>query len=344
MAFQINKAQSRADFDNVFQLWRRNLPALSIDRLEWFYRKNPAGHSETVTASNDEGKVVGSGSYFIREIQIGDSSCFISIAADFSVDEEYRLFGPALGIQRRLVEVIGENKLLTGSIAFPNKSGMAVFKRVGYRSLSVAEFWSKPLTVKKIIAKRTGNRLIRSMLSGVADFGLGLYENVRRKRLPPGWAYKEIDHFNEKVDLLWTDNRGSYDITPARTSDFLNWRYFDNPVDDYRVIVIEDENSAVAGYVVYKEISGYLEIVDLFSRRQQFVYEALLSRVVEQGIKDNRSSVCLSFIGEQEFRDALKKMGFRYKSDVKRSLMVMFEDDAAIQTDRWFIFEGDMDL
>ncbi len=344
MAFNLTEVSTDEDRFEVFSLWQRNLPLLKENRISWFYDQNPSGRSFTLLARKDNKDVVGSGSYMVRSIKLGKEEVLISVAVDFSIDEKYRLFGPAVSIQRTLFDLIKNNDALTGGLAFPNKSGQGVVKRVGYKLLGNAEFWSKSLTIRRYLDKKITNGLVSRLLSIVIDSGLKFIDLLTKSRIPSGLYFSEPEKFDSKIDDMWEIGKLEYDITPIRNHVYLNWRYSDNPSDKYYILQLNNQKNEVVGYVIYKEVKDYFEIVDLFSSCSVDIYIYLLQKMISKSREELKSAVCLNFIGNNEFKTALKKAGFRYNKNVTRQLFIMFEDDVFLNPDRWFIFEGDMDL
>ncbi|MDH5765412.1 MAG: hypothetical protein OEZ38_05285 [Gammaproteobacteria bacterium] len=343
MGFKLGPVTTDDDKKEILNLWSRNLPSLSEKRLNWFYELNPVGNSQTIKATTEDGDVIGSGSFFLQKLKVGNQVYKISTASDFSIDEKYRLFGPALSIQKELVRSIKDNQDLFCGLAFPNKSGKGVFLRSGYIHLSDAEFWSIPLSSLKFWKSRINNSYASLFLSLMADIFIRVFFKVTIKSLPGQISFSEIDSFDNKINELWARTNTEYDITTVRDSLFLNWRYINNPVDKYKVYVLKNANQYL-GYVVFKEVDSYYEIVDLYSENSIRTYTYIIQCMIRLAINNNMSSVCLSFVGNDKFKKVLKKNFFRLSSLVKRPLLILTENENIINSSRWYIYEGDMDL
>jgi len=64
----------------------------------------------------------------------------------------------------------------------------------------------------------------------------------------------QTDRFNEKLDELFAKVKDNFGITTIRNKSYLNWRFFDNPINEYHIYIQKHKQgpSDIQGYVVLK--------------------------------------------------------------------------------------------
>ena len=89
-------------------------------------------------------------------------------------------------------------------------------------------------------------------------------------RRRPEWEsrtrIREVGAFNDEFDALWARTTGDFPISVLRDRAYLTWRYLENPVAEY-VILIAERARGMAGYAVLSlralETRGVVAIAEL---------------------------------------------------------------------------------
>jgi hypothetical protein len=70
-----------------------------------------------------------------------------------------------------------------------------------------------------------------------------------------------VDTIDARLDALWERVASRFSYSLARDASYLNWRFVDNPLEDYRIVLAKDGDS-VEGYAIWKNYFGQGQIVD----------------------------------------------------------------------------------
>ena len=70
-----------------------------------------------------------------------------------------------------------------------------------------------------------------------------------------------VEAIDGRLDALWQRASTRFSCALARNVDYLNWRFLNNPLEDYRIVVATNGDS-IEGYAVWKKYFGQGQIVD----------------------------------------------------------------------------------
>lgn len=148
----IKREDSEDTRATLVRLWRENLapPALEDDlverRMRWFHEENPAGPARTwLGYHGPQREVIGSGSFYPRDVVFAGQRLKAGILGDFAVDKAHRIAGAAMSIQREIARS-AHDAGVDFLYAFPNRAAFPIFQRAGYKKIGEASMWVKPLT------------------------------------------------------------------------------------------------------------------------------------------------------------------------------------------------------
>jgi hypothetical protein len=346
--------------ERVLSLWKENLSDPRIAdvadrRFSWFYGGNPAGAPCTrLLLETDSGELVGCGSFLPRSIVLKGQTARMGVLADFAVSGAHRAAGPAITIQRSLVEqcLAGGADFLA---AYPNRSAEPIFKRLGYRPVGNTQRWVKPISSRRLVSSRINRPLVARALGGLANVGLAAMDLKSIAALPSAARALRgvyLDTADERFDALWEQSRNSYAVTGVRDAAYLNWRYRDFPSLKYRYFaLLAGGESRVAAYLTYYVNANNAAIAgDLFAPGPEETLRALLLRFSAAERNSGRDSVCIEYLGPDSFGESLKRLGF-YPRPAERSLFVhlpagMPEDlqRTVLDKSNWFTLDAEMDI
>lgn len=132
--------------------------------------------------------------------------------------------------------------------------------------------------------------------------------NSSFSRLPASKKVTEITRFDDSATLLWSNLQNSWILTNQRDKAYLNWRYFQNPSQSYRVFSYEEEGTNL-GYAVFKQFREELQIVDLLFTNEEIAVN-LVSRVIELAAQKQLKSASLWLNVFHPLHRLLEKFGF----------------------------------
>lgn len=70
---------------------------------------------------------------------------------------------------------------------------------------------------------------------------------------------EQIKKLDEKYDEFWNQVKERYPITVNRTRNYLKWRYFDNPLLNYKIFQLKEKNE-IKGFLVLRIEDNNLEL------------------------------------------------------------------------------------
>lgn len=217
----------------------------------------------------------------------GESRPSVQLLDNFS-DEDYR-GGRRLQMEMyRILRQLGDDNF-NGFVGFgyPNPTSYKVGKRLlDYQDVGAMRPFRARLNIYLGLATRVHSRLLALAAPLLRTAGAAL-TSLRLARIPTGaFRTRRVDAFDERVEAVWESMRRRFPIVAARSQELLRWRHEQRPGVSYGIILAEDAQGALAGYVTTRvEITaeghrvGYL--VDLGFRD-----EAALPALVRAGTQD----------------------------------------------------------
>ncbi len=343
--------------EGLLKVWTENMSDSRISdiadaRLRWFYYENPLEPPRTIlTTYGEPEEVVGCGSTLPSRIWAMGRMVLAGVQCDFAVMKRHRLGGAAMAIQRALIassRTVGEAFML----AFPNEKSLPIFKRVGYRIVTQAHGWVKPLRSYTKLRDHVNIPLVAKAASIVLDAALGVADFFRS--LPHAGRYRGelLDRADERFDALWERCRDQRAITGDKTAAFLNWRYADFKSIRHRFFVLTDKRTnQMAGFVVFAVEGGRVFIHNLFAADMTSTLDALLLKFAATMRKAGCISLFVSYAGQSSFSQRLERLLFR-PSDHRERNLALFVDEAKdparaaylLDPANWLLFEGEMDI
>jgi hypothetical protein len=75
------------------------------------------------------------------------------------------------------------------------------------------------------------------------------------------------DLFDERFDILWKKASKQFNMNGERSSKFLNWRYKQSYLHDYKIFCILDDGKELVGYIVYSVEDSICFVSDMLFGR-----------------------------------------------------------------------------
>jgi hypothetical protein len=255
-----------------------NLPLLPhARRFEWLYRANPDGPAWSWFACESaDGSVVGVTSLFPRSMWVGGRMQMCGQVGDFAISATHRSLGPALQLQRATFQPVDQQILSFCYDCPPHDAGMATFRRLRVQPNCAVARYALPLRLDRHVKKRLGYappslmRLINSLL---------------RARHRPGMQPGDLEiaehagPFDDEFSCLDAALISPNVIRGRRSAAHLNWRYREDPLQEYRVLAARRKGELFA-FLVFFVRNEDIRIVDLFGRDLPTAAVALLDALV----------------------------------------------------------------
>ena len=281
--------------------------------LRWRYdfsERTGAGNKLMVVARGDRvlGMIGTESVRLVRSSKTLDAVSTMDILVDPALD------GAGLGAWLNMAIFAG-NPVVFAIGANPNSLGLVtrLFYMLPNRKPYIA-----PVRVGRRLARqfpyRIG-RVVAPLVAAPADLGLSLWRSVSYRRLPQSWSLQDLTLFDESVDSLFARRWGAEDITFERSSNYLNWRLFENPRVRYSVLAAFEDGDMLgyAAYCTRDEDNGIRasRLVDwLVDARYGFTgFSMLAQEIIRRAVAERADIVSISPM-HSRLEQSLWRLGF----------------------------------
>ena len=350
------------DQAQVLQLCQRLLGcAPTPAEWQWRMSQNPAGQAVSLVAYlKESGRIIGHLAAAPLNLKVGNFPRKLFLLVDSVVDPDYQ----GRGIHAVLTAAISkkvcdqEGNFTAG---LPNEQAYGPNLKMGGTHIFTMPIYFKVLDWYAVL--RAG---LRSDL--LARIGGLLAAPFQRKRLAKentSFTLEKVLRFGGKLDDLWSRIGRRFPICAERTSNLLNWRYFQCPVVTYSVFAISDGEKWL-GYTVVRLLEKWGlrlgTVVDLFIDPDRADAGEILLRYAEKNLRDQGTDVLWAlFACPPVYRKILRQAGFfkapplknvrpfHFLTDfvaVDETYPDLYQRDGTLlrQPDQWFFSLGDTDL
>lgn len=357
MAFKIIRAdpQNNIHRDAIERLWKNNLHTISLgftERIDWLYSQNPVGDVITCLAVDQESsEIIGCASILPRTFVMGGDIRQAGIAVDFAVDSNYRVFGPSLALQRKLVEEAAAEDLAF-VLAFPNPAAKGVFKRMGYEPMGSGSRFSLLVKSKDklrdLVPVLLPNTLV-GIAAGVLDGLLWMGNHLRFDTAKQRYYVKETGKLDASVDSLWNRVQTNTGFQGEHSLNYMRWRYEKCPYRDYRFFLMFSEDRQLLSYLVYY-LNDDEVLIDDFQFMNERHIPALFghfwremrrkkAKVINIGVVNWGKTLC----------QQLRKAGFSLRETANCGVVMLYSDSGydwqeSLQHEDWYLTDGEIDL
>ena len=345
MAITIRQASLESDRQVIVDILTRNLPQLPhARRFAWLYLNNPFGNGKAWLAFNDKTEAgVGVASVFPRMTYVCGDTVLGGQVGDFAIDSGSRSLGPAVLLQKATLTPVLEGEMAFCYDTPPDDRGMSTFKRMGITASGRMVRFAKPLRIDDRVEGLLKRGILTSGLSFVGNAVLELQDQLRRHSNKECAVGFEVGRFGQEFTHLNEETKEKYEIFGERTAEYLNWRYKDDPLNQYEIITAR-ENGKLLAYTAVKIGGSVAHIIDIFGQESfmdhLLVFAAGFLR--EKGIATLQAIV----LEGSPLAQIVRKAGFYFR-DYSHWLVASGEPNQQIHTllnekGRWFVTYSDV--
>lgn len=316
MKFSARPVQHGSETRQLLAILQANLPDLPHEkRFEWLYRTNPDGPAWSWFICQGAGEAVGIASVFPRGMWVGDKLRRCGQVGDFAINAACRSLGPAILLQRATFAPVDEEKLAFCYDCPPHDAGMSTFRRLAMEPNCTMDRYVLPLRVDARFRNRF--RFASDMSAAIGNLLLRAYRlrslSSRAKGLEIAEHHGPFGDEFSRLDAAVKDART---IRSQRGAAQLNWRYREDPLQDYVVWTARHEGELL-GYVVFRVSPEVITIIDLFGASLHDAPVTLLASLIDQFGRSHQSIEAL--LPEQsESAECFAKMRFRRRHRAAR--------------------------
>jgi hypothetical protein len=336
---------SNDDRQTILELWQRNLPEATEGRYSWLYESGPADDWLLQDECRD---AIGSIGLMRRDFHVHNRPVAAGQAVDLNVDQSHRTIGPALQLQRILMEAASEQGL-SFVYAVADRRSQLVLRRAGYLPVGDVGRWVKPLKCQSYLARRLRWKPVCRAVSAIVDVATRLSGREFRHRRRKGDRVEVEDRFDQRFDRLWQDAAGRLPILGERSRRFLNWRFANAPDARYRTLTLCDSDDRLRSYLVYHFEGGTAHVAD-------FLYDepgdlaALLPEFLGIARRWGMESVVVESLVPDSIDRILQQFGFWRRpsswpllASAPKAMAQYWEEAGLFDLANWYLTRADVD-
>jgi hypothetical protein len=311
MAVHVRAVDLDGEQDLLVSVLERNFPEFPHGRrFKWIYRDSPLGPAWSwLLWDSNAGQPVGVASVFPRAMWVGDKVELCGQVGDFAIDPTHRSLGPALMLQRATFEPVNGGHLALCYDCPPNARGMSTFRRLRMVSNATTTRYTRLLRADRPVAKRLGRGRAAAVAARLGNTLLHF-----RGRRGPRVAGLDITvhtaRFDEEFSILDRRVGGGGVIRGRRTAEDLNWRYRDDPLNEYQVLTAR-RRGELLGFAVSARSGTDALVVDLFGVLSAHESADLLDALARLAHDDRADALYVLSSDGHPLTVPLRQAGFR---------------------------------
>jgi hypothetical protein len=335
LSLTVKAASPESERNRLMPVLRREFPDWGgEDKFEWLYLRNPLGRARVWTLEDEEGEIVGVSSAFPRRLHLGNRQIDAWVLGDFCVAKAHRSLGPAITLQRAALDAV-ERGEVGAFYDFPSRTMIGVYRRMGVSTRGDLVRLVRPLRVDRTMDERIPSRVLARGMSLLGNAALG-----SRDRLEIGAASEKVVRWTGPIDRAFEGMESlPRGVAVVRSSDYLRWRYQEDPRGPAAVLVAGGEGP-LSSCVVYRSAADKVAIVDCFG--DMSALPGLMSPVVEEARAGSAESISVALSSEHPWLDAFQKIHFHRRESA--AFFVHAGPGVLDPEAPWFLTDGDRDL
>lgn len=196
------------------------------------------------------------------------------------------------------------------TLGLPNERYGSRTQALGWRPLFPLAWRIRPLNLERILARRLRLPGL-SLLSPLSDLWNHAWDLPGRR--DPSIEIDVVEDAGEEFDAFEEARRGEVEISIARGSRWLRWRYLSHPSRGYRLIAAR-RSGRLAGYLAYRlddageDRVGY--VAELVSPRDRAASKALLAAALAKSRAAGAIAVLSLAVPGTDLHRTFRRAGF----------------------------------
>lgn len=263
-AYELVLADINNQKETILNLWQAGLSHAGnpLEKLDWFYLHNPVLRP-VLFLLRFKDEFVGVAALGCRRFLHSGLEINAGFVFDFVLNREHRGFFPALLLQRGVLKHAAQHYPLVFGI--PNQKSRSVLERVGFRNIG-----KKVRYVRLIRCAPTLSRYLPSWFCKIICPIIDLCRHCSRTTFQLIMARPTLASWqvraDESFDSLWSAQSERDGLLGERDMAFLNWRFADCPLYEYRFFVIRSRHDhSLLAYAACRTEHGNLKVDDFLS-------------------------------------------------------------------------------
>lgn len=340
MTVRIRAVHLDTEHEDLLAVLERNLPDLPhARRFKWIYREGHLGPAWSWLLWDSESRdPVGVASLFRRAIWRGGQVEMCGQVGDFAIDPSHRSLGPALMLQRATFGPVDAGDLALCYDCPPNARGMSTFRRLRMTSSATLTRHTRLLRTDRQFAKLLGRGLATTAVARLGNAVIRLASR-RRRRSPELEIGLHLGRFDEEFSALDRRVGGGDGVRGRRAAEDLNWRYREDPLQEYQVVTARRRGELV-GFLVMSTVHQDSIVVDLFGALSSDGMADLLDAAAQLGHAAGLESLHTLISADHPLTAPLRTAGFRARESGPH--VVAYAGDRAASGQTWRLTYADV--
>ena len=340
MKFTIQQTDPVLIKEEIFNYWEKYLPGTPKKRFNWL-QSNPEGKTEWFFAYNGQNnELAGVVSVMRHDLYYNGMIIHAGVVGDFMVGDKYRVYGPAMQLQKSVVEC--KNKMgLDILYTIPNSASLKLCRRTGYLGEVTLCHMMRPLKSQNYILRNWNGTFIKSLICAFVDRML--------KILPIQISYNKKYHFQTdssidgSFDDFWTKISQNQDFMVGnRATGYLKWRYINNPESEFKFMkYLESGSTVLLGYIAYCQKGNRISIYDIMALKNEYIAH-MINQLLRLAYSEGCHAIYIRISRMDSYLKILKRYMFLDAND-DIPLMV-FDDIHDIDYSKWAVYECDRNI
>jgi len=339
MPLRIRAADCQSDRDALIQLLRCCLtPESDERRFRWLYEESPHGKAfACIVEDSSNGDTVGAAAAFPRRMYFDGREKVGCVFGDFCLRSAYRSLGPAMQLQRACLEVLGRGKF-EFAYDFPSTAMMAVYHRLGLKSVGNLVRYARPLRAEHRLEKIVKSKTAARILAAPANLALA----TRRASRAVGVEFSlHSGCCGEEFSFLDRETSSRQGVHTSRAADFLNWRFLAHPTATHDIVTAR-RSGELHGYVVVRQDqNGQALIADVNVGKETNLVASLLDASSEILRKRGALTVTMPAGEQHPWREEFARVGFLSRETAPVVSFAPFADTAPGKD--WYLMQCERD-
>jgi hypothetical protein len=321
--FEVNPNKA-SDISLVNALIARNFALnTSWNRTSWLYQNCTFGEAIAFVLMKDL-EPIGIAAAFPRKFLKNNQEIHIWVLGDFAIDQPFRALGPAVQLQRALLQKLEEKSVSYYDL--PSVQMQAVYTRLGVTPVLTLSRWTYPL------ALAVGTKEALRSASRAAS-RLALYPRRLVTGLSRGFKLTKATAAEIPAEELTRSAANHLGCLCHRTSEYLGWRYERNGGYKTDLFLLTDSYGTIRGYTACRALDRRMLVLDWIADEEAF--PSLLAATCELASVAKFDAVDCVLPDRHRVQPLLKSAGF-----FKRESSALFTGGQC-KDEPLFIMDGD---
>lgn len=347
--YVVVEADLKKHRDEILAVWKRNLSTAHESRYSWIYENNQtSGAASAWMVRAPRGDIVGAAGLLRRNVKVGNQQMMAGQVIDMVVDKRHRTAGPALMLQKAVIDLPNSDSL-SFLYGFPNKESETVLARVGYHVLGVFHRWTKPLRSEYKFTDSSLARMPMKWIFLTVDAAMKALSGEFHSRKHDDLRVEVKESFDGRFDSLWVEASRNSHIIGDRSARYLNWRFGSKLREDHRVFCLSRANGTLLAYAICQLIDQRIDIVD-FCAADHDAISTLFIELSRYWRAEDVHSISVTYLGAEAVTQRLRRIGF-YKRPSREHVLVYSGTrateqltHAVLNKDLWHLTVADKDV